>query len=52
MTKKLFLAACIAAMALTGCKKDPQPESTPEPQTVSRLARTVQKNYLSSGQEV
>jgi YD repeat-containing protein len=52
MAKKLFLAACIAAMALTGCKKDPQPEPTPEPQTVSRLARTVHKNYLPSGQEV
>ena len=52
MTKKLFLAACIAAMALTGCKKDPQPEPTPEPQTVSRLARTVHKSILPTGQTV
>ena len=43
MTKKLFYAACIVAMALTGCKKDPQPEPTPEPQTVSRIANYVVK---------
>ena len=55
MTKKLFLAACIAVMALTGCKKDPQPEPTPEPtpepQTVSRLASVVRKSVLSTGFE-
>lgn len=53
MIKKLFLAACIAAMALTGCKKDPQPDPTPgptpEPQTVSRLASLVHKNVAPSG---
>ena len=52
MTKKLFLAACIAAMAFTGCKKDPQPEPTPEPQTVSRLASMVHKSVVPSGLEL
>lgn len=56
MTKKLFLAACIAAMALTGCKKDPQPDPTPaptpEPQTVSRLASMVHKKVLPNGLEM
>lgn len=53
MTKKLLLAACVAAMALTGCKKDPQPEPTPtpEPQIVSCLASIVHKNVLPSGIE-
>lgn len=55
MAKKLLLAACVAAMALTGCKKDPQPTPTPaptpEPQTVSRVANIVRKNVLSSGME-
>lgn len=55
MTKKLLLAACVAAMALTGCKKDPQPEPTPgptpEPQTVSRLASIVHKNVMPNGME-
>ena len=51
MKKKLFLAACIAAMALTGCKKDPKPEPTPEPQTVSRLASVVIKNVMPNGME-
>lgn len=55
MTKKLFLAACIAVMALTGCKKDPQPEPTPEPtpepQTVSLLSSVVYKSVLSTGFE-
>lgn len=41
MTKKLILAAFVAAMALTSCHKDPTPTPTPdpEPQTVTRLAR-------------
>lgn len=43
MTKKLILAAFVAAMAFTSCKKDPTPTPTPtptpEPQTVTRLAR-------------
>lgn len=51
MKKKVFLAACIAAMALTGCKKNPQPEPTPEPQTVSRLASVVIKNVMPNGME-
>lgn len=55
MTKKLLLAAFVAAMALTGCKKDPQPEPTPgptpEPQTVSRLASIVHKNVMPNGME-
>lgn len=55
MTKKLILAACVAAMALTGCKKDPQPDPTPgptpEPQTVSRLASVVHKNVMPNGME-
>ena len=38
MTKKLVLAAFVAALALTSCQKDPTPEPTPEPQTVTRLA--------------
>ena len=42
MTKKLILAAFVAAMAMTACHKDPtptpEPEPTPEPQTVTRLA--------------
>ena len=38
MTKKIILAAFVAAMALTSCHKDPTP--TPEPaQNVKRLAR-------------
>lgn len=39
MTKKLILAAFVAAMALTSCHKDPTPTPDPEPQTVTRLAR-------------
>ena len=41
MTKKLILAAFVAAMAFTSCHKDPTPTPTPdpEPQTVTRLAR-------------
>lgn len=39
MTKKLILAAFVAAMAFTSCKKEPTPTPTPEPQTVTRLAR-------------
>ena len=41
MTKKLILAAFVAAMALTSCHKDPTPTPDPEPQTVTRLAREV-----------
>ena len=49
MTKKLVLAAFVAAMALTSCHKDPTPTPTPdpEPQTVTRLAR--EENTVSSG---
>lgn len=39
MTKKLVLAAFVAAMALTSCHKDPTPTPDPEPQNVKRLAR-------------
>ena len=39
MTKKLILAAFVAAMALTSCHKDPTPTPDPEPQNVKRLAR-------------
>ena len=39
MTKKIILAAFVAAMALTSCHKDPTPTPDPEPQTVTRLAR-------------
>ncbi len=39
MTKKIILAAFVAAMALTSCHKDPTPTPDPEPQTVTRLAK-------------
>jgi hypothetical protein len=41
MTKRLILAAFVAAMAFTSCHKEPTPTPTPdpEPQTVTRLAR-------------
>ena len=45
MTKKILLAAFVAALAFTSCKKDPAP--TPEPQTVIRLAS--EENIFSSG---
>ena len=40
MTKKLILAAFVAAFAFTSCHKDPTPtpDPTPEPQTVTRLS--------------
>ncbi|MBR5378822.1 MAG: hypothetical protein IK135_06860 [Bacteroidales bacterium] len=47
MTKKLILAAFVAAMALTSCHKDPVPTPDPEPQTVTRLAR--EENTTTSG---
>jgi hypothetical protein len=31
MTKKLILAAFVAAMAMTACHKDPTPTPEPEP---------------------
>lgn len=46
MTKKLILAAFVAAMAFTSCHKDPTPTPDPEPQTVTRLAR--EENNASS----
>lgn len=45
MTKKLLLAAFVAALAFTSCKKDPVP--TPEPQTVIRLE--LEESVFSSG---
>ena len=51
MTKKLILAAFVAAMAFTSCHKDPiptpDPEPDPEPQTVMRLA--LEKNVTVTG---
>ena len=38
MTKKIILAAFVAAFAFTSCHKDPVPTPTPEPQTITRLA--------------
>ena len=46
MTKKIILAAFVAAMALTSCHKDPTPTPETEPQTVTRLAR--EENTASS----
>lgn len=46
MTKRLILAAFVAAMALTSCHKDPVPTPDPEPQNVKRLAR--EENTASS----
>ena len=39
MTKRLILAAFVAALAFTSCHKDPTPTPTPEPQTMTLLAR-------------
>lgn len=49
MTKKLILAAFVAAMAFTSCHKDPTPTPTPEPQTVTRLAKeyNIRSNMLN-----